>query len=264
MYFSTDGVQIFYEQQGNGFPVVLLHPFPVNHNFWSAIVPRLAERYRVVAPDLRGHGASGITSGPITMQQHARDLLQLCDELKIKQAIFVGASIGGYLLFEFWRRHRERVRALALCVTKAEADSPEARSARLASAEEVERSGPQGFIDGMIPKLIGGSTRRNHPDLVETARSMMEQMKPPGIAAIQRGMAARPDSTLTLGSIDVPTLVIAGAEDTLVPAALMETMSRKIPGSRFQTVSAAGHYAPFEQPQEMLSVLWPFLESLRF
>jgi 3-oxoadipate enol-lactonase len=262
MFFNSDDAQAYYEQQGSGMPLVLLHPFPVNHGFWSPVAKPLAERYRVILPDLRAHGESGVGHGPATMRRHAEDLARLCDAAGAERAIFCGASIGGYILFEFWRRYRERVRALVLCVTKPQADAPEARTARLATADEVEGAGTQAFVESMIPKLIGESTRRNRPDLVAEARRMMQQMKPAGVAAAQRGMAERPDSTATLRSIQIPTLVVAGGEDTLIPPPILEAMSREIIGSKLAVIPAAGHYAPFEQPDAFLQVLMPFLDTV--
>src|SRR5271165_5206816 len=125
--------EIFYEVFGNGPPVVLLHPFPANHDLWKPAAQVLASRYRVILPDLRGHGDSGIGEGPATMEKHAADLARVMDDADVGRAPVVGVSIGGYVSFEFWRRYRERVAALALCNTKASADSPEARAGRLQS-----------------------------------------------------------------------------------------------------------------------------------
>jgi 3-oxoadipate enol-lactonase len=151
------------------------------------------------------------------MDKHAADIARLCDQAGIGKAVFAGISIGGYVLFEFWRRFRDRVHALILCDTRASADNEQGRANRLKSADDVEQRGPISFIDSMIPKLLGESTRRTRPDLVESARKMMLQMSVAGIAAVQRGMAARPDSTATLASIKVPTLIVVGAEDVLTP-----------------------------------------------
>lgn len=263
MQLTSGDAQIFYEVRGAGPFLVLLHPYPTNHVFWKAVAPVLAEDFTLILPDLRGHGASSAGSGPATMQKHADDLLRLCDTAGVKKAIFWGVSIGGYILFEFWRRHRERIEALILCDTRAQSDTPEGRNSRLAIADEVEHKGPDEYLDSMTAKLLGESTRRNRPDLVQQARAMMGQMKVPGIAAVLRGMAMRPDSVATLADINVPTIVLVGDEDTLTPVSDAELMVKTIRGSRMAKIAAAGHYAPFEQPEETLHAIGGFLTSVR-
>src|SRR5271165_1950822 len=152
-YRSGDTV-LFYETAGSGPDVVLLHPFPLNHHFWDPVADQLSTRYRVLMPDLRAHGDSELGDGPATMQKLADDLARLCREERISKAIFVGVSIGGYLLFEFWRRYREQVGALVLANTRAGAETPESKATRLQLADKVEREGTAGFIEEMISKLL--------------------------------------------------------------------------------------------------------------
>src|SRR5512143_3204977 len=250
MRVRSSDTEIFYQMRGRGPEVVLLHPFRANHGVWAPAGALLESRYRLVLPDLRGHGESGVGEGPATMDQHAADMVRVIDDLGIRKAVFAGESIGGYILFEFWRRYRERVAALILCNTKAGADHEEARANRLRSAEEAEKRGVEPFIESMIPKLLGESTRTNRPELVETARAMMMKMTAGGVAAVQRGMAARPDSGPTLATMDVPTLLITGDEDVLTGAAEAEFMQRNIRGSTMKVIAKAGHYAVFEQHEE--------------
>ena len=195
------------------------------------------------------------------MANHAEDIFHICRENGIKQAAFVGVSIGGYLLFEFWRRHRELVAMLVLSNTRPQADSEEARSIRLKAADDVEKNGTAAFLDSMVPKLLGETTRRNRPDIVNRARTMMDAMSREGLAAVLRAMAARPDSLPTLPTIDVPTLVVRGQEDQLIPAQDAELMHNKIPGSQMYAIAQSGHYTPMEKPQEFLRVLRPFLDD---
>jgi len=254
--------EIGYQVMGKGPPVVLLHPFPAHHGFWAPLAERLATRYRVILPDLRGHGDSEVGEGPATMEKHAVDLARVCDAAEAGRAVFVGVSIGGYILFEFWRRSRQRVQALILSDTRAQADTAEGRANRLKSAEDVLQRGPEPFIDAMLPKLLGESTHQGRPDLVQAAKRMMMKMSAQGIAQVQRGMAARPDSVETLKSIQVPTLLLVGSEDTLTPVADAEFMRQNIPGSQLRIIARAGHYAAFEQSEAALPLLRHFLDGL--
>jgi pimeloyl-ACP methyl ester carboxylesterase len=256
----TPDAQLFYEVVGNGPDVLLLHPFPLNHHFWKPAAEQLSTRYRLIMPDLRAHGDSELGEGPATMQKLAADLAALCREEHISKAFFVGVSIGGYLLFEFWRRNREQVSALVLSNTRASAETPEGRANRLALADRVLREGTSGFIEEMLTKLTSPETQRNRPDIVEAARRMMHQMSPHDIAGVQQGMADRPDSISTLKTIDVPALIMVGESEAKEET---ELMYREISGSRMQVVPHAGHYAALEQPEEFGRSLRGFFDELR-
>jgi 3-oxoadipate enol-lactonase len=262
MELTSGDAKIFYKVEGAARPLVLVHPFPANHKFWEPVAALLAPRYRLVMPDLRGHGASQTGPGPATMEKHAADLLRVCEGVGVERAIFAGVSIGGYVLFDFWRRHRERVQALILCDTRAQADTDEGRANRLNSAEQVLKEGKDRFLDEMITKLLGATTRSRRPDLVAKARKLLGEMTPQGIAAVQRGMAERPDSIPTLKTINVPTLIVVGEEDTLTPPADSELMHKHIAGSKLEVVPQAGHYAAFERHENVVGILRRFMDGL--
>ncbi|HEX6805460.1 MAG TPA: alpha/beta fold hydrolase [Terriglobales bacterium] len=254
--------EIFYDVAGSGPPVFLLHPFPLHHEFWLPLSPSLSSRYKLIMPDLRGHGESSLGDGPASMPKHADDLRRLMDELGVTRAPIVGVSIGGYIIFEFWRRFRERASALVLCNTKAAADTPEARATRLSSADDVLQRGTEAFFESMLQKAPAATTRRFRPDLIEGALRMMRKMDPEDVAGVQRGMAERTDSVPTLKTISVPTLVITGDEDVLTGVPEAEVMKQNIPGAQMKVIAKAGHYSPFEQPGEAGRVLRQFLDSL--
>jgi len=254
--------EIYYEVQGNGPPVMLLHPFPADHGVWSGVAQALATRYRVILPDLRGHGDSDVGEGPATMDKHAADLARILDAEEIGRLPMAGVSIGGYVLFEFWRRARGRVAALILCNTKAQADTPEGRAARLQGAAEVMERGTEPFLQSMVPKLLSATTRSTRPDLVEQALAMMRKMAPIDIAQVQRGMAERPDSVPTLKTINVPSLLITGDEDAMTGVSEAELMRQHIAASQMAVVPKAGHYSPFERPEEVTQIMRPFLEKI--
>ena len=259
--FRSGDAQLLYEVAGNGPDVVLLHPFPLNRHFWDSVTPQLSTRYRVILPDLRAHGDSELGEGPATMQKLADDLSKLCRQERISKAFFVGVSIGGYLLFEFWRRYRDQVAALVLANTRPGAETSEGKASRLQLADRVLREGTDSFIAEMLSKLLSRTTRTNRPDIVDAARKMMQSMSAEDIAGVQRGMAERPDSVATLATINVPTLLIAGGEDS-IPLSEFELMRQQISGSRLQVISQAGHYAALEKPAEFGGLLRKFFDGL--
>jgi pimeloyl-ACP methyl ester carboxylesterase len=259
---KSGDAEIVYHVLGEGPSVVLLHPFPASHDFWLPVANALAARYRLILPDLRGHGESDIGEGPATMGKHAADIFRVMDDADVGRAPLVGVSIGGYALFEFWRQHRARVAALGLCNTKAQSDAPEARAARLQAANDVIECGTEPFFESMVPRLLGKTTRETRPDLVEGALRMMRKMSPQDVAQVQQGMAERPDSIATLKTISVPTLLVTGEEDVLTGVNEAEVMRQHIPSAQLRVLPKAGHYSPWEQPEEAGRVLRQFLDRI--
>jgi 3-oxoadipate enol-lactonase len=258
----SDDADIFYDVAGAGPPIILLHPFPVNYEFWLPITKHLASRYRLIMPDLRGHGESGLGSGPATVQKHASDVARVMSDAGVDRAPVIGVSIGGYSIFEFWRRYRDRVSGLVLCNTKAPADDAEARATRLKAAADVLQHGTEPFFEDMLQKVLAETTRHSRPDLVEGALRMMRKMSAEDVAEVQRGMAERPDSISTLKTINEPVLIITGDEDKMTGVPEAELMKQNIVGSQMKVIAKAGHYSPWEQPQEVGKLLRQFLDSL--
>ena len=256
----SDDAEVFYEVRGSGPAVVLLHPFPSHHEFWLPVIPALESRYRLILPDLRGHGASEVGRGPAFMAKHAADVARIMDACGVGKAAFIVCSIGGYIVFEFMRRFRPRVAALALCDTRPQPDTAEARANRLKSADAVLEQGTEQFLQSLIPKLLGATTLSTRPDLVEGALRMMRKASPEDISQVLRGMAERPDSVPDLKHINLPTLIVMGEEDTFATGADGELMRRNIPGSRLKLIPKAGHYAPWERPEAVAPLLRQFLD----
>ncbi|HEX8925976.1 MAG TPA: alpha/beta fold hydrolase [Terriglobales bacterium] len=260
MKFRSDDAELFFQVIGLGPEIVFLHPFPSSHEFWLQVAQLLMEEHRCVMLDLRGLGQSEVGNGPATMRKHAEDLEGLCNHLGIGRAVFIGCSIGGYVLFEFWRRHRDRFKALVLADTKSPADTEAERANRFKLAERAENEGPSVVIEAMLPKLLAESTQRNRRDIVDAARQTMARSTAAGLAANLRGMAEREDSTQTLSTIDVPALVIGGQEDVPSPQPELERLARGIVGAELCLLDKAGHFAAFEQPNDFVRALRPFLK----
>jgi 3-oxoadipate enol-lactonase len=260
---SLNDSVLSYHDSGSGVPLLLAHGFPFDHTMWDAQIAALSGRCRVIAPDLRGFGHSGVTDGVVTVEQMADDLAALLDALSIAEPVlFCGLSMGGYIAFEFWRKHAAKLKALVLCDTRAAADKSEVAANRLTTADRVLREGPRSLVDSMLPKLFSPRTYVDQPKLVEAMQSVMMRTDPRGIAAAARGMAERRDFTAELGNIRCPTLLIVGADDSFTPPAEMQAMSTAIPQAQFHAIPTAGHLSPFEQPTLVNAVIESFIASL--
>jgi 3-oxoadipate enol-lactonase len=256
------GIEIAYEDVGRGAPVVLLHGFPFNRTLWREQAAALAASFRVITPDLRGHGESGVAEGPATMEEMAEDVAALLGELGVARAVVGGLSMGGYVTLAFCRRFPGRVRALVLADTRAQADTEEGRSAREQTAQRALREGMAPIADSMLPKLLAPATLAERPDVVERVRAMILSTKPEGAAAALRGMAVRRDQNDLLPEIKVPALVIVGREDALTPVADSESLRAKLEGARLEVIEGAGHVSNVERPEEFNRALLNFLTGL--
>lgn len=259
-FLMTNGLRVHYVDRGAGRPLLLVHGFPLDHSMWAGQVERLSRSWRVIAPDLRGFGLSAGTPGKVTMGQYADDLSELLNALSISEpAVFCGLSMGGYIGWDFWRRHADQLAALILCDTRAAADSPEQARGRRIAADQVLSQGAQQLVDDMAARLFAPETVQEHPELVASTRQVMLQTAPVAIAAALWGMAERTDFTAELPRISVPTLVVCGEHDVISPPDEMRGIAAAIPGSQCAIIPRAGHMAPLEQPAAVHSAIARFL-----
>jgi pimeloyl-ACP methyl ester carboxylesterase len=242
--------------------VVLLHGFPFNHTMWREQSEALRATHRVVAPDLRGHGGTQVVSGPATMEEMARDVAALLDELRLSRVVLGGLSMGGYVALAFARLFPERVRALILADTRPQGDTEEGKRMREETAERALREGMRPVADAMLPKLLAPETIERRPQVAAHVRQMIMETEPAGAAAALRGMAVRHDQTEFLRAIVAPTLIIVGSVDVLTPPADAELMQREIHAARLAVIEGAGHVSNLEQPAEFNRALEGFLRAL--
>jgi 3-oxoadipate enol-lactonase len=262
MDIEANGIRMHYTIEGSGPPVVLLHGYPLDRSMWEPQVRALSSRYQVIAPDLRGLGASSLGSvQDSSMDLMADDVRALLDRIAVRGPVVLGGlSMGGYVVFAFVRRYPDRVRALILADTRATADSEEGRRSRLELIERIEREqSAQPLFEVQFPKLMA-SANYQREDLVARVRAMINRAGPPGLAAAQRGIADRPDSTPLLSQIKCPTLIIVGEHDAFTPPSDSRAMHSAIKGSELLEVPAAGHLAPLEEPEPVNRALLDFLQ----
>ncbi|MBI4199830.1 MAG: alpha/beta fold hydrolase [Chloroflexi bacterium] len=262
-------VETAYLDVGRGEPVVLLHGFPLNRDMWQAQVAALSPRFRVIAPDFRGHGGSSVLS-PVAaadgdvhhMETLAEDVRGLLDHLRLEQVSLVGFSMGGYVAFAFYRRYRARVKALVLADTRPQADSPEARQGREATVRTALKEGTSAVAQTLAGRMLAPETLQGRPQLAEQVRGMMTSTPLIGWMGDLRGLARRSDSTATLAIITCPTLILVGQKDALTPPADSQLMAQHIKGAKLVEVPSAGHLAPLEQPEAFNKALLEFLDSV--
>ncbi len=260
-HVSVKGLVTAVEVHGDGPAILLIHGFPLERTVWRQVSAMLTG-WRRIEPDLRGCGLTEVPESGYSMQQYADDMAGLLDTLHVERTVVCGLSMGGYIAFEMLRRHAGRVRGLILLNTRASADDADGRAKRDATIARVRRDGTGFLADEMMGKLLAPSSLKTMPEVVDQVRTMVTNNPADGMAGALEAMRDRPDSTPLLAEITVPTLVIAGSHDRLIPTSVAKAMADAIPGAQYSVIPAAGHLAPLEQPVNTARVIREFLEAL--
>jgi pimeloyl-ACP methyl ester carboxylesterase len=265
--FRTNDVELSCYVSGTGVPCVLIHGFPFDHTMWQQQIEAISATCCVIAPDLRGFGASTQLQSDgengVDMLDYAKDILALLDHLQVTEpAVLCGFSMGGYILWQLALHAPERFRAIVLFDTRADADTQQGRAGRLAMADKVVRTGTEPVVEVMLPKLLAKKTLENRPEIAAHVTHIIRAASPVAIAAAQRGMARRPDVRDRLSELEMPALVLVGAEDAISPPDEMRTIAGDLPQAQFIEVPDAGHMTVLENPTAVNSALTSFLKSL--
>lgn len=252
-------MELAYEERGSGPVLLFIHGFPFDRTMWVPQLAGLAKIRTAVAVDLRGHGLSDVMSGgDFSMDLFADDVAKTLDAIGADKADIAGLSMGGYVVFSFWRRHPDRVRSLILIDTKAEADSDEAKAGREKTAETAASQGMQPIYETLSAKVVGSSPSIEVQDKL---REMMLGTAPEIAAADALAMRDRADSTADLPNITVPVLWLHGEEDALMPIDGARASAAKTPGAKFVSIPKGGHVAPMENPDATNAAIADFLKS---
>ncbi|PWH16157.1 MAG: alpha/beta hydrolase [Anaerolineae bacterium] len=252
-----------YDEAGSGIPILFIHGYPLNRLMWQPQIEALQTDAHVIAPDLRGHGDSTPIEGVYSMDLLAEDCEKLLDHLNIQQKIVLcGLSMGGYISFAFARKFPERLAGLILTATRAAPDSEEAKLNRQRSMQVAREQGIEPIIESMIAKVLSPFTLKNRPELVQTVRQIMQRTSLQAILGDLQGMMERIDSRPFLKQIAVPTLILHGKDDTLIPIEEAQAMQAAIPNSQLLIVENAAHLPNLEASERFNQAVRHFLKTL--
>jgi pimeloyl-ACP methyl ester carboxylesterase len=236
---------------------VLLHAFPLDHRMWDGVRAGIAEHIELITPDQRGFGNTPLGDDEPNLTTVATDVI---DMLEGRRAVLGGCSMGGYVAMAVLREAPELVAGLLLVSTRATADAEAARANRHAMATRIDEEGP-GFVpDTVLPTLLGTETTDRRPEVVDTVRTLVSEQDGATIAWAQRAMAARPDSSQVLRNTDVPTLIVRGEQDTLIPPDEADALATLMPKAEVVVLAGAGHLPPLEVPEEFTGAVARWLE----
>ena len=240
--------------------LLLIHAFPLNARMWEPQLALAARGWRILAPQLRGMDGGAADPPGASMDDYAGDVIDLLDHLHITEAVIGGVSMGGYVSFAVFRHAPRYVRGLVLADTRPQADSPQSLEGRRRILGILDEKGAAGVAAEMLPNLLGETTHRERPELVEHVRSLIVANPPQAIHGAIAAMMTRPDSTPLLSSIHCPTLVLVGEKDRLTSPDVNTEMQRAIAGSELTVIPRVGHLSSLEAPDAFNAALSYFLD----
>ncbi len=259
----SDGRTVSYHDSGSGTPILFLHSFGHNKNLWFPQLTHFCELgYRVIAPDMPGHGESSFHPDDHTVDRIGRAYIEFLEALNVEKCIVAGISIGGYIALRMWAHASERISALVMICSKAEADSEEIKQRRRMQIENIRENGLANFIETGGPKRVAPATVENRPWVVDWIKMMNYTVSAEANAATLEAMAVKADDTPTLAGIDVPALILSGSHDIFIPKESPYNLEKGIADSVHHVIQDAGHVASLENPTEVNRHLEAFLTSI--
>ena len=244
-------------EAGKGWPVVLLHAFPLSADMWRPQLDRVPDGWRFIAPEMTDLPPAGGAA----IDDYARGVLALLDELRIDTAVIGGLSMGGYVTFAMFRLAPERFTGLVLADTRADADTPEGREGRQRMRQLLADQGPGAVADQLLPRLLSERAHGGDTALGRSVRALIEAQPPAAIDAALRALMTRPDSSVLLPRITCPALVLVGEQDAITPPDVAADLQARLPRSTLAVISGAGHLSSLEAPEPFSKVLEDFLRA---
>jgi 3-oxoadipate enol-lactonase len=248
MRVAMNGYTLAVEDGGQGTPVLMLHGFPMSSAAFAPIRPRVERAARLITIDLRGFGASDAPQRPYDMSSLADDVVRIADHLGLERFVLGGHSMGGYVAFRIAASQRDRLSGLILIDTRADADTAEGVERRRAAIATIAGGGRAAFLNGFLPLLVAPATRDRHPELMEQVAAIAAGIPDHVLIGCLEGMMTRPDSRGLLAGLDLPALVIHGADDAVMPPGEARALALALPRGELLEVPDAGHTPTIEQP----------------
>ncbi len=255
MDVTFDAAVVPVREAGQGPTLLLLHGYPLDGAMWSSVARRLSDRFRVLKPDLPGHGENGSRPGG-SIDSYA-DFLSAVIDASGGPVGLAGFSMGGYVALALLKRRPDQVSALALVDTRAVADDEATRAKRDESLALLRQSGVEPIAEAMLPRLLAPESLQR-ADVAERVRRILRRQSAAAVESDLVAMRGRPDSVAFLREIAVPTLVVVGEKDVIAPPAEAQAMAEAIPGARLAVIPGAGHLTSMESPAAVARALGDF------
>ncbi|MBP2002473.1 pimeloyl-ACP methyl ester carboxylesterase [Paenibacillus shirakamiensis] len=257
---TVNGSTIAYDDRGEGEVVVLVHGFCGSSSYFDKIVPLLSKQYRVITPDLRGHGSSDAPLGAYTIEQLADDVTGLMESIGVEKYTLLGHSLGGYVTLSVAQRYASSLNGFGLLHSTAYPDSEEAKEKRLKAVSTIQSEGITTFIENLVPALFAPDHVEQLTEDVIRVKEIGYKTPPQGASGAAMAMRERPDRRDVLSSSTLPILLVAGEKDGVIPAE--KTFTTEGPKVTQETIAGVGHMSMYEAPEQLANIILEFLGKI--
>lgn len=250
---------LYHTERGSGTPppLLLLHGFPFDHTIWGEVIGKLEMGIRVIAPDLRGHGRSIVTESDYSITDIAVDIIELMDQLKIKEIVIAGHSMGGYVTLEIGRNFPERVSGLVLISSHISADTSEKKQSRFGDIDRIMRQGVYAVLANLPNMLTDDDHVRSF------CHDAVAKMDSIGAMGALYAMANRNSSEDVWKALPIPTMVIAGSNDRLILIEQNRSFAGLPKHNTLEEIGGVGHIPMLEAPEKVATALVKFINDIR-
>lgn len=261
---TVNNSNVSYNDEGpEGAPIIIfVHGFPLNKSMWDKQLKALKDNYRVIAYDIRGHGATEVGTVDFSIDLFVQDLLSFMDALKIEKAVLCGLSMGGYIALNAIANHPERFTALILSDTNCTADAPEAKEKRMSTIESIKKNGVEKLANDLLPNLFAPGSFKSNSEEIVAVKEMIVTTTIPSLNKSLHALANRKETCSKLAKIKVPVLILVGEADKITPLEAAKSMQEKIKDATMHIISGAGHLSNMENPVDYNSQLEKFIAKI--
>ncbi len=258
----VNGVDIFYQDAGEGFPVIFGHSLVWDHEMFVHQVEALSKSYRCINVDYRNHGKSGAINKPWSIYDYVEDNIALAAHLGIKQAHWVGLSQGGMMAMRLALQRPDLVKSLVILDSSAGPEEEEKRSQYEMMANMAAEQGPETVVEGILPIFFAEDFNRDYPDVRAYYRDKFVNSDATAMKWAVFAVTGRDDVSEKIQAIGAPALVIVGEQDIATMPELSTFIDHALPNSRLVTIPGAGHMSPLEKPAPVTKAITDFLAKV--
>lgn len=259
---NINGLNVVESGEGNSQSIVFVHAFPFCSRMWDKQVEAFQQKYRVITYDLRGFGYSEVGDALFTIDSHVDDLISIMNTLRLEKPILCGLSMGGYIAMRALELGQNRFKGVILADTKSEADTNNVKVNRAKQIKQIKSGDKAGFYETFINGALGEKTIAENPKTVEFVRTMMGWQSDQGVIGALMTLAARTDYTEYLERVDIPALIIVGANDKLTPPEYSKFIYGKIRNAHIAVIADSGHLSNMENPEEFNKAAMKFVHDI--
>ncbi|MEP7167987.1 MAG: alpha/beta hydrolase [Bacteroidota bacterium] len=260
---TANNISVCYNESGiSSVPVIFIHGFPFDKNMWNPQMKAFENIARVISYDICGYGKSTADHEKPAISLFADDLIKFMDVLQVDKATICGVSMGGYIALDVLYRYPNRFAGIILSDTQCIADTAETKTKRYETIKKIEENGLNDFAEGFVKNIFSEFTLNHNNEVVNQIKQTILSTPVETVISTLKALAERWEKCSTLNEINIPALILCGAEDKVTPVVQSEFLNKNISNSVLHVIEKAGHLPNLEQPEIFNGFLHKFISNL--